>query len=210
MLGVTAMPTGAAPLVTRMAGQEFDELPGVVGHEDTVQAVADVWAAGHPVRTRLEMRMGIYALQTLVPPARPAPGRILPAKLHSAPLVGWMEGFEEDTGIFSTGPAETVRNLLASDALFVWEDDGEPVAMAGFSGTTPNGVRVGYVYTPPEHRGRGYATGLTAALCRLALDRGSRFCFLYADLNDPVSTGIYRRLGFAQVATARAVRFDPV
>jgi GNAT superfamily N-acetyltransferase len=32
-------------------------------------------------------------------------------------------------------------------------------SMAGFGGKTPNGIRIGPVYTPPEHRGRGYGTG---------------------------------------------------
>ena len=108
MLGVTSMPLGAVPLVARMVGDTFSELPGVVGHEDTVQAVADVWAAGHPVRSRLEMRMGIYELDQLRLPNPPAQGRILPAKLQPEPLVAWM--------MFATTGKSTdeIRKLVAS------------------------------------------------------------------------------------------------
>ena len=34
------------------------------------------------------------------------------------------------------------------------------VSIAGYGGPTPNGIRIGPVYTPPELRGRGYATAL--------------------------------------------------
>ncbi|HSG49348.1 MAG TPA: GNAT family N-acetyltransferase, partial [Longimicrobiales bacterium] len=127
---------------------------------------------------------------------------------EAAALIPWMEGFEEDTGIFSTGAADTLRRLVEARALFVWEVEDAPVSMAGVSGNTPNGVRVGYVYTPPEHRGRGYAGALTAALSQFLLDEGRRFCFLYTNLADPVSNGIYRRLGYELVANATAYRFD--
>ncbi len=39
---------------------------------------------------------------------------------------------------------------------------------------TPNG-------TPPERRGHGYGSSVTAALSRRLLDEGKRFCFLYTD-----------------------------
>jgi hypothetical protein len=46
---------------------------------------------------------------------------------------------------------------------FLWEQNG-PVSLAGFTGPTPNGIRIGPVYTPPAHRRRGYASALVAAL----------------------------------------------
>lgn len=42
--------------------------------------------------------------------------------------------------------------------LLLWEDAGAPVSLAGFGDPTPNGTRVGPVYTPPALRGRGYAS----------------------------------------------------
>ena len=44
-------------------------------------------------------------------------------------------------------------------SLVLWEDDGEVVSIAGHAGETPNGSRVGPVYTPPELRGRGLRVG---------------------------------------------------
>src|SRR5205823_5853428 len=61
--------------------------------------------------------------------------------------------------------------------LYLWED-GRPVSMAGCGGPTPNGVRVAPVYTPPQHRGRGYASACVAALSQLLPDSGRPLCLL--------------------------------
>jgi predicted GNAT family acetyltransferase len=105
------------------------------------------------------------------------------------------------------------RRLSAEGTgILLWEHDGEPVSLAGWGGRTPNGIRVGPVYTPPELRGRGYATAVTAELSRrlLAGDLGPgnrRFCFLYTDLANPTSNSIYRRIGYRQHAESAMIRF---
>lgn len=209
MLGLSRMPVAAVPLVTRMAAETFAQIPGVVGPEDEAAACAEIWAASHPVRSRLEMRMGIYALEGVVPAPRSVPGHLHPVEAgKSGAFVPWMEGFEKDTGIFSAGAGDTVRRLAETGSLFIWVVDDVPVAMAGTSGTTPHGVRLGYVYTPPELRGRGYAGALTAALSRQLLGAGRRFCFLYTNPADPVPNAIYRRIGYEIVSRAACYRFD--
>ena len=80
----------------------------------------------------------------------------------------------------------------------IWED-GKPVSMGGYGGLTPNGIRVGPIYTPPELRRRGYGTALTAAITRMLLEGGRRFCFLFTDLANPTSNSIYQRIGYRPV-----------
>ncbi|MGH3650155.1 MAG: GNAT family N-acetyltransferase, partial [Acidimicrobiia bacterium] len=87
--------------------------------------------------------------------------------------------------------------------------DDRPVAMSGHSGPTPNGIRIGPVYTPPGERGHGYATNLVATQSQWLLDHGHRFCFLYTDLSNPVSNSIYERIGYRQVAESAAYAFNP-
>jgi predicted GNAT family acetyltransferase len=91
--------------------------------------------------------------------------------------------------------------------VFLWED-GEPACLVGVGGTTPNGARVGPVYTPPERRGRGYGTTATAAVTRLLLDGGRRFTFLYTDLDNATANRIYPTIGYERVAEVRTVVFD--
>ena len=69
-----------------------------------------------------------------------------------------------------------------------------PVSMATWSGATPAGMRVSFVYTPPELRSRGYASACVTALSRLLLQRVSEFCGLFTDLAHPASNRIYRRI----------------
>ncbi len=68
------------------------------------------------------------------------------------------------------------------------------------------------MYTPPELRGRGYATALTAELSQRLLDGrlfegGRRFCFLYTDLANPTSNAIYERIGYRRVAESAEIVF---
>src|SRR5581483_201888 len=86
--------------------------------------------------------------------------------------------------------------LVRRRSFGVWEVDGEVVSMCGYGGPTPNGIRIGPVYTPPEHRGHGYASALTAEVSQHQLDAGRTFCFLYTDATNPTSNAIYERIGY--------------
>lgn len=83
-----------------------------------------------------------------------------------------------------------------------------PVAMAGVSGRTPSGARVGAVYTPPDRRRRGYASALVATLSQAQLDAGARFCFLFTDLANPTSNKIYQDIGYEPVCDVDEYRFS--
>ena len=90
----------------------------------------------------------------------------------------------------------------------LWDHEGDVVSLAAFGGETPNGMRIGPVYTPPEHRGRGYASALTAALSAQLLASGRRFCFLYTDLANPTSNRIYRAIGYEHVCDSAEIVFE--
>ena len=61
-------------------------------------------------------------------------------------------------------------------------------------------MSIGPVYTPPDRRGRGYASALVGGVTRDLLAAGRRFCFLYTDLANPTSNSIYQRVGYRPVA----------
>jgi predicted GNAT family acetyltransferase len=89
----------------------------------------------------------------------------------------------------------------------LWEHGGKAVAFAGVAGPTPSGIRIGPVYTPPEHRGHGYASNLVAAASQRQLDAGRRFCFLFTNLANPTSNRIYQLLGYVPVVDVDMYRF---
>lgn len=92
----------------------------------------------------------------------------------------------------------------------VWEVGGEPVAQASARAVVAGMTRIGPVYTPPEHRGRGHATAVTAAAARWALDRGARHVLLYTDLANPTTNRLYPRPGSRPSYDALELRFGRV
>ncbi|HET9509379.1 MAG TPA: GNAT family N-acetyltransferase [Gaiellaceae bacterium] len=178
-----------------------EELPGVVGALPEVDRF--VAASGRAAETRF--RQGIYALREVVPP-RPAPGGPRPATADDRNLLlQWWHAFAVEA-LRDSDPdrerlARSVDHRLESPegGIALWEDEGRPVAAVGFGSPTPTGVRIGPVYTPPELRGRGYASALTAHVSAEQLAAGRSFCFLYTDLANPTSNRIYVALGYERV-----------
>jgi predicted GNAT family acetyltransferase len=115
-------------------------------------------------------------------------------------MVEWMRAFAIEDGTMPVDQAETMVGApLARGALMVW-DDGGPVSMIGISPEVSGVVRIGPVYTPPEHRHRGYATNMVAAVSRRTLAAGADRCMLYTDLANPTSNKIYVEIGCRRVA----------
>jgi hypothetical protein len=129
-------------------------------------------------------------------------------------LVEWLQAFEAEA-LHSLDEDEDrarqiVEHRLAAEraGLMLWEDEGELVSVAGFGGETPNGIRIGPVYTPPDLRSRGYATALVAQLSSQLLAEGRRFCFLYTDLANPTSNAIYERIGYVRICDSAEIAFS--
>ena len=113
-------------------------------------------------------------------------------------VVRWTTEFWKEIDEHAAGLPQTMRRRIMQRQVFLWLDPG-PVCMAGFTGPTPNGIRIGVVYTPPERRRHGYATALTAALSQHLLDTGRRYCYLFTDVANTTSNGIYQKIGYKPV-----------
>jgi ribosomal protein S18 acetylase RimI-like enzyme len=112
----------------------------------------------------------------------------------------WMGAFLTEIGEPSPSQfRELAQHRIRTRGLYLWEQAGRVVSMAARTGKTPHGVRVSFVYTPPELRGSGYATACVSATSRLLLETGNDFVCLYTDLSNPTSNAIYRRIGYEPV-----------
>jgi predicted GNAT family acetyltransferase len=210
---VLARPTRAEALDALAEGID-EELPGVVGAVPEVERFAQAWEARHAVSAAVSMAQGVYALGRVKPPPAP-PGAARQATEDDRPLLRtWLRAFSHDTlheAELDDDRLEKVvdHRLAAREAGFLlWETDGASVSMAGYGSETPSGVRIGPVYTPPEHRGRGYGTAVTAAVSAERLAAGRRFCFLYTDLSNPTSNSIYVRIGYRRVCESLELDFS--
>ncbi len=189
---------------------DVPDLPGVIAEAGVAARFAGRWAERLGVPARPVEAQRVYQLDTVVPPARRAEGRLRLATADDRDaLVPWAAGFLADVGgLPEHDPAAVVDRHLAADRLWLWDDTG-PVTMA--SATAPLGgvSRVGLVYTPPGLRRRGYATTFVAALSERLLADGADRCMLYAQLHNPTSNGIYVRMGYRAVSDIVFYRFGP-
>ena len=199
-LGLTRMPNGAIAELVNEVANVYDDLPAVMGPAAQVRAFAEAWAMSKGKTSRLGMRQRIYELRSVVPPTQTASGQLrLAAKRDLELLVSWLNEFANETRVGTVNVRAFAENHINNKSVFLWEDGGEPRTSSLFSGLTPHGVRVGFVYTPPEFRRRGYASSCVAAVSQRALDSGYQFCCLYTDLSNPTSNDIYQQIGYVPV-----------
>jgi predicted GNAT family acetyltransferase len=173
----------------------------VLGPEPTAGTFASELARLRAQQVHRRFRQRIYELRQITPRGQAPSGRLRPA--HAADtdlLTGWAEAFSAVVGDRGD-PRAVVEARIAAGELYLWED-GQPVSMAAWAGKTRNGVRINFVFTPPELRGHGYATAAVSALSQRMLDEGNRFCCLYTDLANPTSNSIYQKIGYRPVCDA--------
>jgi GNAT superfamily N-acetyltransferase len=195
----------AIPFLARDVHEACSSLLDVLGPEPTIETFAAELALLRGTTAEPSRRQRIYELREVAPLPRQPTGRMRPATRGDAELlVGWVSGFLEDIQERGDAAAQ-VAERVGAEQVYLWDDDG-PRAMAAWGGKTPNGVRVNLVYTPPDLRGRGYATALVAGLSRRLLDQGNQHCMLYTDLANPTSNAIYRRIGYLPVTDAAVYR----
>jgi predicted GNAT family acetyltransferase len=178
------------------------DLPGVQGPVEVVRDfVSTRQALGAPKAER-EIGERIYRLREVIPP-RPVAGAMRAVRPDDRELVArWihefmLEALAEDDRPGAAAAAD--RWIAGQGTLQLWDIDGEIVSLAGVRGPTPHGIRIGPVYTPPDRRGRGYASALVAAASQAQLDAGKTFVFLFTDLANPTSNHIYQAIGYEPV-----------
>lgn len=199
-------------LAEHVVGRGFD-LPGAQGTIPTVEHFCRTWSELNGVDTEIEVELGIHELTRVAMPPDVAGGPRPATTAEVDLLVDWLDAFldEADPAAPKTDLEDAVRKKLGLDpalgGTWLWEVDGEPVALSGYGGRTPNGIRIGPVYTPPKERGQGFATALVAAQSSWLLEQGRSFCFLFTDLANPTSNSIYRRIGYRKVGHARRYGF---
>lgn len=193
-------------LATAEQAQEFakfaanadDSFDGVGGRREPAEAFADAWAAADGRTVQVDMALGSFDL-----PVRPrlpfaVVGSYRLAREADLALVDeWAQDFADAVDP-EPRRAPTLAPLVAAGRVGLWEVDGQRVSMA-YASTANGGVtRVSGVWTPPEHRGHGYASAVVAAISDERMDAGER-CTLFTDLANLTSNKIYQALGYRRI-----------
>ncbi len=179
------------------------QLAGVNGRAEVVERFVAAW---RPPRSQVAFRMRLYRLGTLRPPqAEGAPRVADDSDLELA--MRWLAAFEQDAGVHRTDTEPAARERIGGGRLWLWEHDGEPVSLAARTATAVGVSRIAPVYTPAEHRRRGYGAAVTSACIADALERDADDVVLFTDLANPTSNSIYQQIGFEPIGDYAVVRF---
>ena len=200
----------AIPALIEGALESIPRLPGVVGTATMAGAFAAAWQAATGETTTLAGEMNLFiATQADVPEG--TPGRLREAVPEDAEWVA--QAFVDFAVAIDAGVAERDQSRKSAAAymrrgdVHLWDLDGAPVSMACSHRMAPDGARIGPVYTPPAERGRGYASAVVGTLTDRILGGGAAWCAIFAEVGNPATNAIYRRIGFKEHGSYREYDF---
>jgi uncharacterized protein len=198
----------AASLTSLVNGLSHQQLPGVIGKKQVVEAFTKLWCTKHKLAYQVHRSGCVYKL-TRVNPAGVVPGRMrLAVESDFDLVVDWVRDFDQEAlnGEEGAVVVEHTRRHIQQKEVFLWSDE-VAAAMAIRNRSTRHGTSIGYVYCPPLLRGRGYASALVSTLSQFFLDQGASFCTLMTDLANPISNHIYQKMGYIPVCDTEEIHF---
>ena len=198
---VSAIPDSAASeLAASMIARATSigvRAPGINGPERSAHAVASALTASAGGTIGRARTILLNELDRLTDVPIP-PGSARSATLEDVPLLaGWLAAFGAEVDlIVGLDPRVTAERSVRAGNFDLWTVDATPVCLVGHR-VAARVLRVGPVYTPPEHRNHGYGRRLTyevtaSALATPDVDRA----MLFTDADNPVSNSIYRQAGY--------------
>ena len=187
------------------------DLVGTIGPQQITAAFTERYCEATGANAAIWMKQLIYQLEDLADIAT-VEGTLTRADRTSNRLLhDWMHGFSNDVGLHRNNEPDEIDarvvGILAKGSAYLFVCEGRPVSVAIHSRSSRNGASISGVYTPPELRGRGYATACVFSLAKRLFESGYKFCCLYTDANSPTSNRIYQRIGFNAVETSVVYRF---
>ena len=198
---------------------ERDEIVlGANGALPAVQVFCELMAEAAGKVATVGQHTRLFELGELKEPAA-VDGRLRPATVDEQDVVaGWYDAFMVDADE-QAGRApgvsphealtpEELRRRIEGGRIFVWADE-DNVAVHLTAATMPAfGVsRIGPVFTPREHRGRGIASRAVYEVSRLLRDSGEHPC-LFTDQANPTSNKIYEAIGYERVVDMANLRVE--
>jgi len=192
----------AAELVVLDLLESGWSVPGVLGPLAAAKDFAETWMDITGADYRQGMLQRIYQLTEVIPP-EVRRGELRVATLDDTEMVAeWISRFHHEAlggQSVGAGPQELAEVGIRAQEIYLWQDDGVPVSMAAERRPFSRGTTISLVYTPPELRGKGYASSCVAALSQHLLDKGYEYCTLFTDLSNPTSNSIYQKIGYVPV-----------
>ena len=189
------------------------EIPGVTTEKTLAEYFANEYIARKDLTFEISMNQRIYELTSVNPNIKKFGNVRLLDEKDMPYFPYWAEAFNSaniygKTEMQIPQSADPYSYRLSTKKLYVLEDNGIPVSMAGFTREMQTAIGVAFVYTPPYWRGKGYATSCVAQISQIALDNGFSRCVLYTDLSNPTSNSIYQKIGYVPICDSLMLKFE--
>lgn len=208
LAGNSHFEVGVSALISYLQENQIS-FPGVIGPVHISDHFMKTWKRVFRESGRVQMRQRVYELRSVIMPPMPEGHFRVAFSEDSQTIADWMQAFSKEAlGEEAAFDHEKAIEFIADGKVFVWEKDGEAVAMAMKIRPIAHSITINGVYTPPENRRNGYATALVAHLSQHLLDLGYSFINLYTDLDNPTSNKIYQKIGYHPVSDFRMVTYD--
>ena len=216
---VLPMPDGAAVAIARAVHERGESVGGLNGSLPAAEVMAGELARLQGDTVEVAQHTRLFELGELVAPAV-VPGSLRTATLDDLDLAKeWVDRFMHDADVQAgrdpdahgreeIAPEDLLRKIEQGVYWFWLDETGERVHLTGANPPAFGVARIGPVYTPPEHRRKGYAGAAVAQVSQLFLDAGARVC-LYTDQANPTSNGIYQAIGYRPVVDQVNLRIVP-
>jgi len=214
-----------ALLLSRMAESAVDSLiehliaegkplSQVHGPHETCRFFSDRWSTHSGRVAQVRMEQGVYELRAVNPIDPEGGGLVVATDAHRTLARPLLEAFVKECFPEEREPGQVVdkrlERFIQEQRLFLWEDAHRHiVAVTANHRETRNTACLSWVYTPPEFRGRGYASRVVSCASQTMLNRGFAACNLFTDLENETSNAMYLRLGYRVVGRALRVEFKP-
>ncbi len=199
---VSSMPPAAAPGLAAAALERASALgvrpSGVSGPAFAAREVAAAWSAASGDAVKRDRTILLNQLVVLTEVAVPPGASRRAGAGDIRGVAAWLDVFSVEIGHIAPANSLALTDRMVRAGLFdLWVADGQTVCMVGHR-VAAAVVRVGPVYTPPEHRNHGYGRRLTYEVTAAALARPDvHHAMLFTDADNPVSNSIYRQAGYA-------------
>ena len=197
-----------------VAGLKSTPIPGVLAEKELAQVFTDAYTSRHGKTGELKESLRVHHLHAVSPQVTPAKNlRLVTQKdLHFFPY--WAEDFWHMVATCNQvellprpNNMERYQHAINKQNVYIMEVDGQPVSMAALTKKMTTTATVGFVYTPPYFRGRGYATAIVAAISQQILDMGFKTANLFTDLANPISNSIYKKIGYDPICDYAKIEF---
>lgn len=195
-------------LVLSLKEQMNRPCAGVLGPYDQAEVVIQTLGLANAQYTT-SRKEGLYelALATLKEPILLPDYAVVKATTVSKDvLTNWLKAYEiealeaEDNLDLAVRIKNRIEVLMTADC-WVLLKNNQPVSLSAFNAKLEDIIQVGPVWTPPEHRNRGYARLLVGWTLQIAKTQGVKKAILFTD--NPAAVKAYESIGFKKIGHYR-------